>query len=118
MRVSVLYVLDHLTWGVLAGSILAACNWASASFVGVSLVMYQFCQRRRTLEKENVMKAVKVLDAKQAMRDAQAKGQPVSGGPQSGAAAIKAASAQPTPATAGQGNGQQGISIWSTFKFW
>lgn len=77
--------------------------------------MYQICQRRRTLEKENVMKAVKVLDAKQALKEAQAKGQPISEAQKSGAAALTAANAGSAAGT----NAQPGSTpFWSTFKFW
>lgn len=44
----------------------SACNWAVGSFVFGSFMMYEFCQRRRQLEKQGIKRAVEVIDRKQA----------------------------------------------------
>ena len=79
---------------VLGGSIPKSCNYASAGFVGISIVMYELCQRRRRYDREGIRKAVKVLDEKQKIKEAEEKTEK---------------EAQEV---------QKGSSIWSTFKFW
>ena len=97
------------------GSIMAACNWASGCFVGVSVVAYNWCQRRRQLEKEGIRKAVQVLDKKQAMKEMQEKARALGEAQASGAAAgSSSVGTTAAPAT----SGQQGRNFWSTFKFW
>lgn len=70
-------------------------NFASGSFVAVSVVMYNLCQRSRRIEKNNIRQAVKVLDEKQKIKEAEE--------------ARKAALKQQEAAKS---------SIWNTFKFW
>jgi len=110
---------------IITASILRACNWASASFVGISVVMYQYCQRRRTLEKEGIRKAVQVLDQKQALKDAELKAkasgqappvaptraQIAAGGVGSAAVERDSASGQPT-------GEKKNVPFWNSFKFW
>lgn len=79
---------------VLGGSIPKSCNYASASFVGISIVMYELCQRRRQYDREGIRKAVKVLDEKQKMKEAEDKAQ------------------KETRQTKTNGG------FWNTFKFW
>ncbi len=83
--------------------------------------MYQYCQRRRKLQKEGVIRAVKVLDQKQALKDAQAKVREIeaNGGPKS-TTAVGSVQAGTAPAKAAVEPRQedQEKNFWSTFKFW
>ena len=40
------------------------CNWAVGSFVFGSFLMYEFCQRKRLLERQGLKRAVEVIDRK------------------------------------------------------
>ncbi len=83
--------------------------------------MYQYCQRRRKLQKEGVIRAVKVLDQKQALKDAQAKVREMeaNGGPKATTAigSVPARTALPKAAV-GPRQQDQDRNFWSTFKFW
>ena len=50
----------------------SACNWAVGSFVFGSFLMYEFCQRRRLLEKQGIKRAVEVVDRKQSEKQKKA----------------------------------------------
>ena len=118
---------------------MAACNWASGSFVGVSIVAYNYCQRRRALEKEGIRRAVEVLDKKQALKDMQAKartGDSAKAGAAPGVGtnlntagrlptsnAMPTSSDRPTPGQPGterpkQERWKSGVGFWDSFKFW
>lgn len=97
------------------GSIMAFFNWGSGSFVGISLIAYQYCQRRRQLEKDGIRRAVKVLDAKQAIKDAKDTGKPPSA---EVAASAPPAVAQSSPPTSTYFSNKEGVSFWQSFKFW
>lgn len=99
---------------VLLGSVMAFFNYASGSFVGISLIAYQYCQRRRALEKDGIRRAVKVLDAKQAIKDAKETGKP----PPSEATASAAAATQSAPPTSTYFAEKDNVSFWQSFKFW
>lgn len=99
-----------LTW--CTGSIITACNWASGSFVGISFVAYQYCQRRRALEKDGIRRAVKVLDAKEAMKTAKDKGEAPTPETAATAASVEA------PSSGYQKGMQKDVSFWNSFKFW
>ena len=43
-----------------------ASNWAVGSFIGVSLVAYEFCQYRRNLELQGMRQAMEIIDQKKA----------------------------------------------------
>ena len=47
-------------------SVWRTCNWAVGSFVFGSFLMYEYCQRRRQIEKQGMKRAVEVIDRKQA----------------------------------------------------
>ncbi|KAL6721070.1 hypothetical protein ACLMJK_000170 [Lecanora helva] len=47
---------------ILGGSILSSSNWAVGSFIFGSALMYEFCQRRRSLEKQGMKRAVEVIE--------------------------------------------------------
>jgi hypothetical protein len=113
------------------GSILAACNWASGSFAGVALVAYQFCQRRRALEKDGIRRAVEVLDKKQAMKNMQEQAASGTGGtaPKATTTLSRAVDSTGAPGTTPSGTSapsgiaanaaeKQNQNFWSTFKFW
>lgn len=108
-----------------------ACNWASGSFVGISLVAYQLCQRRRAIEKDGIRRAVEVLDKKQAMKAMQEQAsQGTNGAPQATSTVSKAIDPTGPPGSTATGTSspggmaaeksqeKQGVSFWSTFKFW
>ena len=42
----------------------SACNWAVGSFVVGSILMHEFCQRKRLLEKQGLKRAVEVIEQK------------------------------------------------------
>lgn len=44
----------------------SSCNWAVGSFIFGSFLMYEFCQRKRTLEMAGMKRAVEVIDRKKA----------------------------------------------------
>lgn len=88
---------------VIGGSVLKGVNWASGSFLLVSFGMYQICQRRRRSEKEGIRKAVKVLDEKQKIKDAED-------------AAKKAQADKAIGPAAATTTAQD--SFWRSFKFW
>ena len=50
----------------------SSCNWAVGSFVFGSFLMYEFCQRKRALEKQGMKRAVEVIDRKQAEKQKKA----------------------------------------------
>lgn len=50
----------------------SSCNWAVGSFVFGSFIMYEFCQRKRTLEMQGMKRAVEVIDRKQAEKQKKA----------------------------------------------
>ena len=80
---------------VVGGSMWKGMNYAAAGFMGISVVMYQVCQRRRAYDKEGIRQAVKVLDEKQKIKE------------QEEAAKKK--------------EGETSVadkSIWNTFRFW
>ncbi|KAL2056323.1 hypothetical protein ABVK25_003346 [Lepraria finkii] len=56
-------------WGA---TVWSSCNWAVGSFVFGSFLMYEFCQRRRLLEKAGMKRAVEVIDRKQAEKQKKA----------------------------------------------
>lgn len=81
---------------VAGAGIMKSCNWSSVAFVGVSCIMYEVCQRRRAYDKDGIRQAVKVLDEKQKLKDAEEKAKKET-----------------------QDLGKKGgASIWGTFKFW
>lgn len=82
----------------------AGLNWACGSFVGIGVGMYSYCQRRRRIEKEGIRKAVKVLDEKQKIKDAED-------------AAKKAQTDKAVGPVAAQGPSQS-TNFWASFKFW
>ena len=47
-------------------SVWSTCNWAVGSFVFGSVLMFEYCQRRRQLEMQGMKRAVEVIDRKQA----------------------------------------------------
>ena len=47
-------------------SVWTTCNWAVGSFVFGSLFMFEYCQRRRSLEKQGMKWAAEVIDQKRA----------------------------------------------------
>lgn len=44
--------------------IFTACSWAVGTFVLGSAAMYEFCQRKRRLEREGMQRVVEVIDRK------------------------------------------------------
>jgi cytochrome c oxidase assembly protein subunit 20 len=58
------------TRALLRGSVWSACNWAAGGFCIASGVMYQYCLNKRQAEKEGMMRAVEILNAKSAERKA------------------------------------------------
>jgi len=87
--------------------------------------MYQYCQRRRTLEKEGIRKAVQVLDKKQALKDAEEKAKASGQAPSVAPTRAQAAAGGVGPTamerdlTSGKPTGdKQNVSFWNTFKFW
>ncbi|KAF2768592.1 hypothetical protein EJ03DRAFT_343917 [Teratosphaeria nubilosa] len=70
-------VRDSLLYGIGAGAglggtrliwrstISSACNWAVVSFMGISVASYQYCLYKRQAEKEGMMRAVEILNAKE-----------------------------------------------------
>lgn len=46
-----------------------AANWAAGAFMFGSFAMYQFCQRRRQLEKDGMKRAVQIMDQKRTERE-------------------------------------------------
>jgi len=108
-----------------------ACNWASGSFVGISLFAYQLCQRRRAIEKDGIRRAVEVLDKKQAMKAMQeqaTKGE--KGAPSATPVNSKAIDPTGPPGSTATGSSvpggmaaqspqeRQDVSFWQSFKFW
>ncbi|KAI9840117.1 MAG: hypothetical protein M1838_004212 [Thelocarpon superellum] len=51
---------------VLGAPIPTASNWAAGTFIGLSFVVYEFCQYRRHRELEGVRRAVEIIDGKNA----------------------------------------------------
>ena len=49
---------------IITASVWSSCNWAVGSFVFGSFLMHEFCQRKRTMEKQGMKRAVEVLDRK------------------------------------------------------
>lgn len=118
---------------------MASCNWASGMFVGVSVIMYNYCQRRRQLEKDGIRRAVEVLDKKQALKDMQDKAREggekqakgaaatsnpltAAGIPGGGVAVAGPPGMDATTLAAGQqrqgGSRPEPVSFWNSFKFW
>lgn len=58
---------------IMGGQIFTACTWAVGSFCVGSAAMYEFCQRRRKLEREGMQRVVEVVDRKKSERLKQAK---------------------------------------------
>lgn len=50
----------------MSASVLKSCNWAAGSFCIGSIAMYEYCQRRRMLEKQGMKRAVEVIGRKRA----------------------------------------------------
>ncbi|KAH9828438.1 cytochrome c oxidase protein 20, mitochondrial-like [Teratosphaeria destructans] len=50
---------------ILVATVASACNWAVVSFMGVSVASYQYCLYRRQAEKEGMLRAVEILNAKE-----------------------------------------------------
>lgn len=48
--------------------ILKACSWAVGSFCFGSWIMFEFCQRKRHLEKQGLKRVVDVVDRKRAQK--------------------------------------------------
>lgn len=53
-------------------SVFGACTWAVGTFCLGSAVMYEFCQRRRQLEREGMQRVVEVIDRKKLEKRQQA----------------------------------------------
>ncbi|KAA8906521.1 hypothetical protein FN846DRAFT_715248 [Sphaerosporella brunnea] len=51
------------------GSIPQICNWAVGGFITSSVVSYEYCMYRRRLEKDGMMKAAMIIEAKKAERE-------------------------------------------------
>ncbi|KAI9739726.1 MAG: hypothetical protein M1834_006445 [Cirrosporium novae-zelandiae] len=49
---------------IVGGPVIKACNWAVGTWIFSSVGMWEFCQRRRTTEKQGMKRAVEVLDKK------------------------------------------------------
>ncbi|MCJ1454680.1 hypothetical protein MMC28_005033 [Mycoblastus sanguinarius] len=49
---------------ILGAPVWKTCNWAVGSFVFGSFLMYEFCQRKRLLERQGLKRAVEVIDRK------------------------------------------------------
>ena len=47
-------------------SVWKTCNWAVGSFAFGSLLMFEYCQRRRQTEKQGIKMAMDVIDRKRA----------------------------------------------------
>ena len=47
-------------------SVWKTCNWAVGSFAFGSLLMFEYCQRRRQVEKQGIRMAMDVIDRKRA----------------------------------------------------
>ena len=47
-------------------SVWKTCNWAVGSFAFGSLLMFEYCQRRRQIEKQGIKMAMDVIDRKRA----------------------------------------------------
>ena len=43
-------------------TIRSSCNWAVGSFIFGSILMHEYCQRRRSMEKQGMKRAVEVLE--------------------------------------------------------
>lgn len=85
---------------ITGANVMKSCNWASATFVTLSLGMYQYCQRQRRKEKDGIRQAVSVLDKKQKEKE------------------VAETARKESEAVKSQENQQQSKSMWSTFKFW
>lgn len=48
-----------------------AANWAAGTFVGASLVTYEFCRYRRSREKAGMQRAIEIIDRRKAERELQ-----------------------------------------------
>ena len=53
-------------------TIMSSCNWAVGTFCCASFAMYEYCQRKRALEKQGMKRAVEVMERKQTEKKAQA----------------------------------------------
>ena len=85
---------------LIGANAMAAANWAVGGFAGIAFVTHGFCQRRRSLEKEGIRRAVEVLDKKDAFKEASKAQMDIP----------KVTEPQEPP--------KQGNNFWSTFKFW
>ena len=47
-------------------SVWKTCNWAVGSFAFGSLLMFEYCQRRRQIEKQGIKMAMDVIERKRA----------------------------------------------------
>ena len=65
----IVYLQSRLT---IIATVWSSCNWAVGSFVFGSFLMYEFCQRKRALEKQGMKRAVEVIDRKQAEKQKKA----------------------------------------------
>ncbi|KAF2717232.1 hypothetical protein K431DRAFT_288761 [Polychaeton citri CBS 116435] len=55
---------------IFGATIWSSCSWAVATFCGTSAVMYQYCQYRRQMEKDGMIRAMEILEKKDAERKA------------------------------------------------
>ncbi|KAL7272627.1 hypothetical protein RUND412_004553 [Rhizina undulata] len=54
---------------VLGAPVPKAANWAAGTFAGASLVVYEYCQYRRSKEKEGMKRAVEIIDRRKAEKE-------------------------------------------------
>lgn len=47
-----------------------ACTWTAYSFMGISVLMYQYCMYTRQAEKEGMLRAMEIINKKSAEKQA------------------------------------------------
>lgn len=61
-----MFMLKYKTMLTILASMWMSCNWAVGSFMFSSLMMHEYCKRKRQLEIQGMQRAVEVIDRKQA----------------------------------------------------